>query len=167
MNLASSLLWLEQQYGDHAEPPSSHRTEVHSEAMRALVEKAAAVRDALYELYCDAADGRLAPMVSTGGVLETHVRAAYKWCEQTVGLVTGIGSSLREADGPDWTAAKNAYRQTVAIYPGSGWAARKAAESLGVDFSSPIEPLRGFPQHLDQLLAAIDELHELLTKRFA
>jgi hypothetical protein len=106
-------------------------------------------------------------MVSPGGVLETHVRAAYKWCEQTVGLVTGIGSSLREADGPDWTAAKNAYRQTVALYPGSGWAARKAAESLGVDFSSPIEPLRGFPQHLDQLLAAVDELHELLTKRFA
>jgi hypothetical protein len=167
MNLASSLLWLEQQWGGHVEPPSSHRTEVHTETMRTLVAQAAAVRDALYELYCDAADGRLAPMVSSGGVLGTHVRATYKWCERTVALVSGIGSSLREAEGPDWTAAKTSYRETVALYPGSGWAARKAADSLGVDFSSPVEPLRGFPQHLDQLLAAVDELHDSLTKRFA
>jgi hypothetical protein len=167
MNLASSLVWLEQQYGDHFEPPSSHRTEVHVEAVRTLAAQAAAVRDALYELYCDAADKRLLPMVTSGGVLETHVRAAYKWCEHAVALVTSVGSSLRDAEGPDWGAVKTAYRETVAMYPGSGWEARKAADTIGVDFSSPIEPLRGFPQHLDQLLTAVDEFHESLTKRFA
>jgi hypothetical protein len=166
MSLASALLLLEQQLGEDAEPPSSHRTEGHDDAVRAMIALASAVRDSLYELYCDAADPRLASLVR-GGLLETHVRAAYPWCEQAVALLGAVSSGLRTPAGPHWAAAKAAFREMAGVHPGSGDGLRVAVGGLGIDFSSPVEPLRGFQQDLEQLLHAIDDLYVALAKRFA
>lgn len=172
MNLASSLLWLEQHHGEGAEPPSSHRTEGHLEAMRGMVAHAATVRDALYELYCDAADPRVEKLVSRGGPLEAYVRAAYPWCEGVVALLGRLSADLRAGALPDLTAAKATYQSLAALYPGSlasvgsGDALVAAVKALGIDFTSPVEPLRGLLHDIQQLLSGIDAFHATLTKRF-
>jgi hypothetical protein len=166
MNLASSLLWLEQHYGDGTEPPSSRKTDGHFEAMRVMVTEAGAVRDSLYELYCDAPDSRLEPLVSAGGTLEKYVRASYLWCEGIAALLAGLSAELRAGATPSWTAAKAAYREASVIYPGTGDTVLDAVKALGIDFTSPVEPLRGLLNDLEQLLRAMHRMHDGLAKRF-
>src|SRR5580704_5280005 len=84
MALASELLWLEQLLD--TEPESG----AHFETVRVLVERTEAVRDALYELYCDAADARVAMLVASGAGFETRVRRSYAWCTRVVGLLAAI-----------------------------------------------------------------------------
>ena len=167
MNLASSLLWLEQHHGEGAEPPSSHRTDGHSEAMRQMVAQAAAVRDALYELYCDAADARLDAIVSKGGVLQARVRASYHWCESVVALLGGLSADLRAGTVPDWGAARATYRGLSPFFPGPGDDLLAAVHALGIDFASPIEPLRGLLHDVEQLVTTMNDFHTALAKRFA
>ncbi len=166
MNLASALLGLEQHYGDGIEPPSSRRTDGHFEAMRAMVTEAGGVRDSLYELYCDAPDPRLEKLVAAGGTLEAYVRASYQWCDGVAALLGRLSAELRAGATPSWTEAKAAYRETSAVYPGAGTAVREAVKALGIDFTSPVEPLRGLLHDLDQLLSAMNRMHESLAKRF-
>jgi hypothetical protein len=167
MNLAAALLWLEQQHGDGVEPPSSRRTDVHVEAVRGMVAQAAAVRDALYELYCDAADPRLESIVSHSGALEMRVRVSYLWCERVVALLGQLSAELRAGTGPDWGEAKATYWEIANLYPGPADALRAAVKGLGIDFASPVEPLRGLPHDLEQLLTASDALALTLSSRFA
>jgi hypothetical protein len=167
MNLASSLLWLEQHHGDGTEPPSSHRTDSHLDAMREMVAQAAAVRDALYELYCDAADRRLESLTSRGGILEVRVRASYQWCEGVVALLGRLSADLRAGTVPDWTEARATYRGLAGLYPGTGDDVREAVKALGIDFSSPVEPLRGLLHDIDQLLTGMNDFHATLAKRFS
>ncbi len=165
MNLASSLLWLEQHHGE--EPPSSQRTDGHSEAMRAMVTQAAAVRDSLYELYCDAADPRLESIVSGGGVLATRVRASYQWCEGVVELLGRLSADLRSGVTPDWSQARATYRGLAGLYPGASDDLRAAVKGLGVDFASPVEPLRGLLHDMEQLVTSTGDFHASLEKRFS
>jgi hypothetical protein len=166
MNLASSLLWLEQHHGEGTEPPPSHREEGHSQAMRQMVAQAAALRDALYELYCDAADPRLDGLASRGGVLEVRVRASYLWCEGVVALLARISADLRSGTVPDFTEAKATYKGLAPVFPGKGDEVRAAVKALGIDFASPIEPLRGLLHDVEQLLADTDAFHASLEARF-
>lgn len=166
MNLASSLLWLEQHYGDGTEPPSSRKTDGHFEAMRGMVADASGVRDSLYELYCDAPDARLEKLVAPGGILETYVRASYQWSEGVAALLGRVSSELRSGATPSWTEAKAAYQEVSGVYPGSGEALLEAVKALGIDFASPVEPLRGLLHDLEQLLEGMRRMHEGLEKRF-
>jgi hypothetical protein len=165
MNLASSLLWLEQHHGDTV-PPSSQRVEGHHEAMRQMVARTAAVRDALYELYCDAADPRLEVLASNGGPLEVRVRRSYLWCERVVALLGGLSAAMRAGTPLDLAEAKSTYREIDSLYPGLGGDLRAAVDKLGVDFTSPIEPLRGLPHDINTLIGATDDLHTTLGARF-
>jgi hypothetical protein len=167
MNLASQLLWLEQQVEGTEGPPSSGMRDGHLAPIRGLVVGAAAVRDALYELYCDAADPRLAVLVFPGAPLETHVRKAYAWCGLVVALLARVTTDLRTPEGPDWNLAKTDFRAAVEQYPGSGDEVRAAVLALPIDYKSPVEPLRSLPGDLDALLRAGAFLQAALTTRFA
>jgi hypothetical protein len=167
MNLASQLLWLEQQVEGTEGPPSSGMRDGHLGPIRGLVVGAAAVRDALYELYCDAADPRLAALVFPGAPLETHVREAYAWCALVVALLARVTTDLRTPAGPDWNLAKTDFRAAVDQYPGSGDDVRAAVFALPIDYKSPVEPLRSLPGDLDALLRAGVALQAALATRFA
>ena len=52
-------------------------------------------------------------------------------------------------------------------YPAPQDALCAAVRGLSIDFASPIEPLRNLPQDLEQLFAAMGELHAALGKRLA
>jgi len=165
MSLASQLLWLEQQVESGDGPPSSGQREGHLPPIRGLVAAAAAVRDALYELYCDAADPRLAPLVQPGAPLEAHVRKTYGWCALVVALLAKVATDLRTSSGPDWNAAKADVRAAERQYPGTGHNARAAVDALAIDFKSPVEPLRSLPGDLDALVRAAAELQAALATR--
>jgi hypothetical protein len=166
MNLASSLLPLEQHYGDGTEPPSSRKTDGHFEAMRGMVTDASGVRDSLYELYCDAPDLRLEKLVAPGGILEAYVRASYLWSEGVAAMLGRVSAELRAGATPDWTEAKAAYQEASRAYPASGDAMLVVVKGLGIDFASPVEPLRGLLHDLEQLLACMSRMHDGLAKRF-
>jgi len=165
MSLASQLLWLEQQI-DSEGPPSSATREGHLLPIRALVAGVATVRDALYELYCDAADPRLAPLVQPEAPLDAHVRKTYAWCALVVALLSRLTTDLRTDAGPDWNVAKTDYRSAARQYPGAGEDLRAAVGLLPIDFKSPVEPLRALPADLDALLVGAATLESALATRF-
>lgn len=161
MALASEMLWLQQLL--EAVPEG----DAHADTVRRLAAHTDAVRDALYELYCDAADDRVAPLVGPEGPLEAQVRGSYVWCARVVGLLAMVMSALRMEVAPDWVVVKKEFQQAAALYPTHRSVLRQAVRGLPIDFTSPIEPLRNLPQDLEQLLASTEELHAVLQKRFA
>jgi hypothetical protein len=162
MGLASELLWLEQLLEGTAEGGP------HLGTMQRLVSYVEAVRDALYEVYCDAADERLMPLVAGGAPLESFVRLSYSWCKSVVGVLAAITYDLRARGeaGLDWPAAKAGFREAEALVPKPSAGMRDAVRALSIDFTSPIEPLRNLPQDMEQLFASIETLHSTLAKRF-
>jgi hypothetical protein len=162
VGLASELLCLEQML--EAIPEGG----AHVETMRRLVGHAEAVRDALYELYCDAADERVAHLIGPKAALEDRVRVSYAWCTSVVGVLASVTSGLRARGdaGPDWSATKAAFRSAEGLYRERSGELRDAVRSLPIDFASPIEPLRNLPSDLDQLFSSVEELHTTLAKRF-
>jgi hypothetical protein len=161
MGLASGLLWLEQLL--ETVPDG----DAHAETVRRLAAHTEAVRDALYDLYCDAADDRIAPLVGPGTPLEQHVRGSYGWCVRVVGLLATVTNGLRAESRPDWAIAKAEFRSATEHYPFVPPALRDGVLSLPIDFTSPIEPLRNLPADLDELIASMAELQSMLAKRFA
>lgn len=160
MALASELAWLEQLRD------TGHGS-AHAETVRHLVNQVEAVRDALYELYCDAADERLAPLVPAGAALEHHVRASYTWCSRVVGLLAMILSGLRSEAGADWQTIKRGFRVACGLYVGPSDALRDAARGLAIDTANPTEPLRNFQRDLEALFVAAEQLNTTLSTRFA
>ena len=161
MGLASGLLWLGQLLETVPEG------DAHAETVRRLAAHTEAVRDVLYELYCDAADDRIAPLVGPGTPLERYVRGSYAWCVRVVGLLATVTNGLRAESRPDWIIAKAEFRSATQFYPIAPPAIREGVHSLAIDFTSPIEPLRNLPSDLDELIAATAELQSMLAKRFA
>src|SRR3974390_478410 len=119
MAVASELAWLEQLRD------TGHGS-AHADAVRRIVDQVEGVRDALYELYCDAADERLAPLAPAGAALEHHVRATYGWCSRVVGLLAMILNGLRSEAGADWQAGKRGVPGVAAAQPGASAALRAA-----------------------------------------
>jgi hypothetical protein len=160
MGLASGLLWVGQLLD--AVPEG----DAHADTVRRLGAHVDAVRDALYELYCDAADGRIAPLLGPGAALEQHVRDSYAWCVRVVGLLATVTNGLRVESGPDWTVARAEFHTSTAHYPAVPETLRGSVHALAIDFTSLTEPLRNLPQDLDQLITAMQELRTTLAKRF-
>jgi hypothetical protein len=161
MSLASDLVWLEQLLEVGTAGASGH-----AGTIRRLLAQAEAMRDALYELYCDAADERLASLVMRGAMLEEYVRASYAWCARVVALLASITNGLRVSSGPDWSAVKAGFRTAEERYVAPVDALRDAVRQLPIDYASPVEPLRNLPHDVDALFAASRELHQTMAKRF-
>lgn len=159
MALAADLAWLEQLLDGGDDGP-------HAETLRQLAGLADGVRDALYELYCDAADRRLSSLVGTGSALEQHVLCSYAWCARVVQLLGVLVHGLRAGD-PDWKAAKAAFQDVAAMYVADSEPVRSSVRALSIDSANPVEPLRNLPGDVEKLFTAIRELEIALEKRFA
>ncbi len=161
MGLASGLLWLGQLLDTVA------ADDAHAETVRRLAAHTETVRDALYELYCDAADGRTAPLMGRGTPLEGLVRGSYGWCVRVVGLLATVTNGVRSQGRPDWAIAKAEFRTAAQHYPATPPTLRDDVLALPIDFTSPIEPLRNLPQDIEQLILATEALQGMLAQRFA
>lgn len=159
MGLVAELAWLEQLLETGEEG-------AHGATLRRLSANAEAVRDALYELYCDAADPRVTPLVTSGAVLEQDVRCAYAWCGRVVAMLGTLVNGLRSEQGPDWCLARTGFRSAQVMYVGPSAEVRAAVGGLAIDTTNPTEPLRNLPADLETLFAEMQELQSALAKRF-
>jgi hypothetical protein len=159
MALASDLLCLVQMLD--AAP------DAHGDALRQLCGLCDAVRDVLYELYCDAAHPRVGDHPGFLIALEPGVRASYDWCAAVVRFLAQVAAQLRSGGELDWGDAKATYRQVAAKRPIYEQRLFRLARSLPVDFASPVEPLRNLPANLDHLGRSVALLDNALVKRFA
>ncbi len=159
MGIAGQLAWLEQLFDGGGSAGTA--------TVRSLVSQAEEVRDALYELYCDAADSRLAPLVAPGGHLERQVSGSYRWCALVVDVLASLTTGLRAASGPDWGAIKVGFRQAAEHYTPPSDPLRAAVHELPIDTTSPVEPLRYLSRDLETLFAATEDLHAALAPRLA
>jgi hypothetical protein len=156
VEFASGLLCLRQMLEGAPEGTNSDRS---VRRMAAVLER---VRDALYELYCDAPDARLAELLRPGRELEQYVRASYAWCAVTLDAMNASTDLLRERAGVDREAIARVFRQFA---PGPMPAMEPvlaAIRSLNIDFSSPVEPLRNLETDLEVLYSSIVELNVLI-----
>jgi hypothetical protein len=97
------------------------------------------VRDALYALYCDAGDPRLAPLLGKAGVLGGYVRAIYLWLGR---VLDALRSRVRGAPMLVTRRLQNAERTLVAATAAAGDALDAAIASLAIEDESPVDPLR-------------------------
>jgi len=160
MGLASGLAWLDQLLDGGA-------TGAFAATVRGLAAQAEGVRDALYELYCDAADERLRDWTATGAPFEVQVRGSYAWCASVVTLLGAITNGLRSEGGPDWSAAKALFRDVERKYARPSQALKEALNALQLATNNPTEPLRNLPQDLGRLFMESMALQGALTARFA
>lgn len=130
MSLAGSLLCVEQ----ILEPASDN----FERALAASLER---IRDALYELYCDAADPRLHNVATTGGALAEQLRPIYRACEELAALTLDRDAAVA--------------RERVAGLEGASvtddW-----LSALAIDEATPLEPLRRLRRDLAALRSALD-----------
>jgi hypothetical protein len=160
MALASGLLWVGQLLD------TVLAADAHGDTVGRLVAHTDSVRDALYELYCDAADGRISTLLGRGAALEHYVRGSYAWCTPVVGLLATVTSGLRAEGGPDWAVAKAEFRASGAHYPVVPPTLHDMLHELPIDFTSPTEPLRNLPLDVEHLVTAMAELHGMLATHF-
>jgi hypothetical protein len=139
---------------------------MHGRTMELLAGHVEAVRDALYELYCDAADERLAPLLEPGALLGQHVRCCYAWLGRVVALLGTLVQGMRSEAGPDWGNAKTGFRSASVMYVGPSDSLRIAVMILSIDTTSPTEPLRNLPADLEALFAVNERLQSVLATRF-
>jgi hypothetical protein len=159
MEVVGELALLEQLVdGDEGSP--------HASTMQLLTAHAEAVRDALYELYCDAADPRVAPLLGSDAPLEQHVRCCYAWCGRVVAMLGALAHGIRSEAGPDWALAKKGFRSASVMYVGPSQRLRAAVQGLAIDSANPTEPLRNLLADLDAMFHANEQLQNTLAKRF-
>ncbi len=110
MALAADQLCLAQALDSAREARSTH-----AEAVRQLSLLCDSVRDALYELYCDAAHPQAAGLPGFRGALKPLVQGTYGWCV----AVVGSSRTSRLSCGPRPCSTGARPRRTTGPWPGS------------------------------------------------
>ncbi len=112
------------------------------------------VRDALYELYCDTADPRMTSQTAAGAVLPGYIGRLYAWCDSVADRLVTIAARMK--NGPaEWQTLAPALGEAEHLLDDvTTRAVRTSIASVGVDFSSPVEPLRTLPKDLDAMFAS-------------
>ncbi len=128
MALASNLLCLEQT----AEEPS------HVPVLGDL-------RDALYELYCDASEPRMRPALEMDQPLPAYIKAVYE-------LADSILTGHPRAD------ASRSFALFDAATGGLGERAASVLQAIPMEADNPVEPLRFAIHHLEDVLRLVDRL---------
>lgn len=149
MGLAANVLCLEQimeGWGD-----ATHRAAPAIE-VKAVVARIDRLRDALYELYCDAADRRLESLRGPEGSLSIYVRSLYACCESLIDALVIVAAALRSGTR-DLSLVTEALRDAVAqIDDAAAHRLEGDVQALGIALGSPVEPLRRFPQNVAALV---------------
>lgn len=111
------------------------------------------LRDALYEMYCDAADPRMHEVASVDGALGRYVRALYVTTEEVVSFMLDAERAPERA-----TELGKAIASLPAL--DGEWLA-----GLGVDANNPLEPLRHIARDMAALTSAVSQLGLVLGEQ--
>jgi hypothetical protein len=152
MNAAANILCLEQLVDvvmDSADVLALER-------VRALIAKLGDVRDALYELYCDAADPRMRGSSTPDGPLTKYITELYAFSDLVNDRLATITTAMR-TDSADWKLLAPTLDMGAPLFAEDvRRSVRDSVHGLGVDFSNHVEPLRNLPKDVEEMfLAAI------------
>ncbi len=156
MNLAGGQLCVEQALAVRATPPdrASSGTSPAQSAANAVSNSLESLRDALYEMYCDAADPRLHELASTDAALGRYVRTIYVVIEDVVSFMLDGGATT-----PVRKTRAGQLADTIALVPplDNTWIAK-----LAIDSNNPLEPLRHLSRDVTVLSAAVRDVAQAL-----
>jgi hypothetical protein len=153
MNLASNVLCLEQS--------------VETSGARSMLDVGrflgplGDLRDALYELYCDASDRRMRPLVETQGPLGAYVCALYAACDGILDGLMAVASEIHRGSPDLSDAMADVLAQCKVFATTSSALLGQASEALAgvpVDATNPVDPLRGACQDLRDTIRAAEAL---------
>jgi hypothetical protein len=152
MSAASNVLCLEQLVDGVMEDADV----LAVDRIRALIVRLGDVRDALYELYCDAADPRMHGRSTPDGALTGYITKLYAWCELVNEKLALVTTGMRTS-AADWRVLAPAYDAEPSLFAEDARrSVRASIHELGVDFASHVEPLRNLPKDVEQMfLSAI------------
>ncbi len=150
MNAAANILCLEQLVDvvmDSADVLALER-------VRALITRLGDVRDALYELYCDAADPRMRGSSTPDGPLTKYITELYALSDLVNDRLATITTAMR-TDSADWTLLALTLDAGAPLFTEDARrAVRESVHGLGVDFSNHVEPLRNLPKDVEEMFLA-------------
>jgi len=119
---------------------------------RAVSASLETLRDALYEMYCDAADVRMSELAKPEGALGRYVRAVYALSEEVIAAMLET-----ERDAPKIA------RLAAALMGLAAPDAERWLEKLGVDTQNPLEPLRRLSRDASALTSSVELLSRVLA----
>lgn len=154
MSLAGGQLCVEQALAVHATPPDRASGTAPAQSANAVSNSLESLRDALYEMYCDAADPRLHELASTDAALGRYVRTIYVVIEDVVNFMLD-----GEATTPLRKMRARQLADTIALVPplDHTWIAK-----LAIDSNNPLEPLRHLSRDVTVLSAAVRDVAQAL-----
>jgi hypothetical protein len=152
MHLASNLLCIDTSLSTTLSKSAAHRA-------RAIADQIADVRDATYELYCDAADPRMAKPTSESTPLTKHIEQLYAWCDRVLDALVATRNGQIDREGLRAACAgvehlfDESLRERI----------RAQIEAIDADFTSPVEPLRNLPKDLEQVFLSAMSLRDSIV----
>jgi hypothetical protein len=152
MSVVSSLSVLEQLVDD------VKLTGVAAELANDLSE----LRDALYELYCDAADERMRAVITESSPFTKYIKGLYASLEAVLKAFIAVANGARSGSGVNWSPVA-AHADHLADTSADD-AIRAAITALAIDAKSPIEPLRNLSKDVASTFAAARALAERLSR---
>ena len=120
------------------------------------------LRDALYELYCDAADPRMVAATTESSPLTRYIRGLYASCEAVLGGFIVVAAGARAKKPVDWAPLREQAHHLADT--GADDPIRASLAPLQIDARSPTEPLRNLPKDLASTYAAARTLAERLSR---
>jgi hypothetical protein len=149
--------------------PSDAASAAAVTVVRAALHQVSEVRDALYDVYCDAADSRMLPMAAQDGFLACYIAALYDFAEHGVAalvlLVTGLKSGR-----PDWGEARRRFADAALAFERASSPVLDEIERelflLPIDVTSPIEPLRNARKDAQAMFRSAAQLDACIGRLF-
>ncbi len=120
----------------------------------ALLARLDEVRDSLYELYCDTADPRMTAQTVAGAELPRYIGRLYSWCDSVADRMVAIAARMKNGPAEWGQLAPSLSDAELLLDDVTTRAVRTSIASVGVDFTSPVEPLRTLPKDLDAMFAS-------------
>jgi hypothetical protein len=72
-----------------------------ADTLRTRIQELTDVRDALNDIYLDAAEPAFAPLFGAEAPLTAYIKGVYLWCNEVTGALTELSNALRVLQ-PDW-----------------------------------------------------------------
>lgn len=160
MNAAANVLCLEQ----HVDTVMDSADVMDIDRVRALIARLGDVRDALYEVYCDAADPRMHGKSTPDGPLTSYITRLYSWCETVGDRLATVTTGMR-GSAADWSALASVVGEGALFAEETRRQVRDSVHALDVDFASPFEPLRNLPRDVEQMFLSAVALRDELAAR--
>jgi hypothetical protein len=162
MTVASNLLCLEQML-DKCETAGGSNSDPHVVFVARSLAPLTDLRDALYELYCDASDVRMRPLTTLGGPIAMYVCALYAACDEILEALMGLVSETLRGKPRVADAVAEAEERCKAFASASSELSEGASRALAriaVDLTNPVDPLRSAAQNLQNAIEAAARLVE-------